>query len=142
MHIREMLENKFVMIAVPGARGGLGVYVRLQSTPTQPFSFSPPRGRAVHLFFGYSILKTYSPFVVVISLLSLPTPAEVSIPTGQLSRYRLQKRCGEASWLAAALLRPTHPQQSQSTCYADFHRSADCLEASSLQKYKLQLLDC
>ena len=98
------------MISVPGARGGLGVYVRLQVPQHNPSAFHRC-GTRCPPFFGYSIPKTNSPFVFGTSLLSLSTPADIPIP--QVSRRGTDcKRCGEASWLAA-LLCPTHSRVNQ-----------------------------
>ena len=99
------------MIAVPGARRGLGVYVRLQSTPTQPelSSFSPPKGTRCSSFFGYSIPNTYCPFVVGTSLFFLPAVAGFSITqVSQLSCYRRPINAGKLHGLAAQICPPTN----------------------------------
>ena len=115
------------MIAVPGARWGLGVYVRLQ-VPQHNLSAFHPRGTRCPPFFGYSILKTNPPFVFVTSLLSLSTPADLPIPQVSCRGTGFKKMRG--SFVAGCSTLP-HPQQSQSSCYADFHRPAGCLEVSS-----------
>ena len=129
------------MIAVPGARGGLGVLCPLASTnlPQHNPSAFHRSGTRCPPFFGYSILKTNSPFVFGTSLLSLSTPADIPIP--QVSRRGTGCKKMRGSFMAGCSTLP-HPQQSQPSCYADFDRPADCLEASSFQKSDLQVLDC
>ena len=102
------------MIAVPGARRGLGVYVRLQVPQHNLNSpaFHHPRERAVRLSLD-THFHTYFPFVFGTSLLFLPAAAGFSYTqVSQLSCYRLQMNAGKLHGLAA-LICPTHNRVNQ-----------------------------
>ena len=97
------------MIAVPGARRGLGVYVRLQVPQHNLNSpaFHRPRERAVRLSLDTQF-HTYFPFVVSTSLLFIPAATGFSITqVSQLSCYRLQNNAGKLHGLAV-LICPSH----------------------------------
>ena len=125
------------MIAQPGARGGLGVYVRLQVPQTQPFSFSPLRD-ALSTFLWILNSENQLSFCLWYFFAFPFNACRHPNPTGQSSRYRLQKMRG--SFMAGCSTLP-HPQQSQLSSHTDFYRPAGCLEASPLHQLDILALN-